>query len=114
MTISHGGSKLFVSCRFFYQSEIGAIPGEHTVPSNWRSHLVFLGHHGCYTRILGVRDYSIERFHGIPSHYDLWVTFIQIYILHMIGKFSMFEYSRCSCSCSNNYCTGLFGSIILN
>ena len=35
MTGRHGGYKLFVSLRiFFYQLEIGAIPGEWTFPSN--------------------------------------------------------------------------------
>ena len=69
MTIMHGGYKMFVSfIILFDQLEIGAINGEYTVPSNWRLQMLLLGQHGCSNMIRGVRDYCIERFHGIPSH----------------------------------------------
>ena len=62
----------------------------------------------------GVRYSGIERFHGIPSHYYLWVTFIQISILHILGKFSMVEYSQFFCGLSDASFKGLFGSVFLN
>ena len=69
MTRRHDGYKLFVFCSILScQLEIGAIHGEYTAPSNWSLQMVLLGQHGCSISIIGVRDYGIERFHGIPSH----------------------------------------------
>ena len=53
-------------------------------------------------------------FHGTPSHSDLWGNFIIISIYHIIGKYSMVEYSRFSCSWSNASCTGFCGCIFLD
>ena len=62
--LAHAGTKLFVSCSILiYQLEICSIPGEYTVPSNWRLQMVFLSHHGFSTRIIGFKDSSIESFH---------------------------------------------------
>ena len=77
MKIRHGGYKLFVSFRIFFDPlEIGSIPGEYMAPSNWRIQVVFLGYHGFPSRIRGFRDSSIKRFHVIPINYDMWVDFI--------------------------------------
>ena len=68
MTRMHVVYKLFFSCSIFFDRFlIVVISDELMSPSNWRLRMVFLDHYGCYTTIRGVRDYSIERFHGFPE-----------------------------------------------
>ena len=60
-TTRHGGYKLFVSYRIFFdQLEIGSIPGEKIALINWRIHMVFLGRNNCSTSIQEVRQSRIE------------------------------------------------------
>ena len=69
MTRRHGGYKLFVSWIILFDKlEIGAIPGEYAVPSNWRLQVILLVQHSCSNRIRGVRYSGSESIDGISSH----------------------------------------------